>query len=125
MLPLLVAGGAAIALANVLAGRWRLPAFSLLLLGAVSPLRQRLFLAGSRIGRASQDRVDHCRSMRIPRLRRRTLERRPRGFGPVRADASVRHGFRSELDHMRPPPSNAHAHAEGLPEHRWKRFTRS
>ena len=86
-----VAGGAAIALAKVLAGPLALPVFSLLLLGAGFAVAAALFAGGLAHRQASQDRVDHSRSMRIPRLRRRTLERRPRGFGPVRADASVRH----------------------------------
>ena len=51
MLPLLVAGGAAFALAKVLAGPLALPVFSLLLLGAGFAVAAALFLAGSRIGK--------------------------------------------------------------------------
>jgi hypothetical protein len=51
LLPLLVAGGAAITLANLLAGPLALPLLSMLLLGAGFVVASALFLAGSRIGK--------------------------------------------------------------------------
>ena len=50
MLPLLVAGGATITLAKLLAGPLALPLLSLLLLGAGFVVAAALLLAGSRIG---------------------------------------------------------------------------
>lgn len=54
LLPLLVAGGATITLANLLAGPLALPLLSLLLLGAGFLVAVALFLAGSRIGTRHQ-----------------------------------------------------------------------
>lgn len=51
MLPLFVAGGAAIALAKVLAGPLALPLLSLLLLGAGFVVATVLLVMGSRIGK--------------------------------------------------------------------------
>ena len=51
LLPLLVAGGATITLANLLAGPLALPLISLLLLGAGFLVAAALFVAGSRIGK--------------------------------------------------------------------------
>lgn len=52
MLPLLVAGGAVIALAKLLAGPLALPLLSMLLLGAGFVLAAALMLAGRRIGQS-------------------------------------------------------------------------
>lgn len=52
MLPLIIAGGATIALAKVLAGPLALPLLSLLLLGAGFVVAVALLVAGSRIGKS-------------------------------------------------------------------------